>query len=423
MLSIIVSFLAASLVTLLIVRYSHKHEKLLDFDLDSVQKIHAHPVPRIGGLGIFVGALAGCGAVYLHVPAAGIWIATLIFSAFAAFGCGIVEDYTKNVSPRRRLTLTMVSATVAYFLLNAAIVRVDVPFVDVGLDYVWISLPLTIFAIAGVANAVNIIDGFNGLAGAVTMFMLLSLAYVAFEVGDVVVMSAAVIMVGAIAGFFIWNYPHGLIFMGDGGAYFIGFMLAELVVLLIARNPSVSAWYAVLLLIYPVVETIFSMYRRKFVRGVSPGLPDGVHLHMLIFKRLVRWTVGRRDARAITRRNAMTSPYLWLLSLMAVIPATLLWSHTWLLALLCVVFISFYVWLYAQIVRFNVPGWMILRKRARVIERVLSEGAVPLMVEVDRKVTVLEFPERRHIDTDGLPNGALDVETATLQYRQSVEKW
>jgi len=423
MLSIIVSFFAASLVTLLIVRYSHKHEKLLDFDLDSVQKIHAHPVPRIGGLGIFLGALAGCGAVYVNVPAAGIWIATLLFSAFAAFGCGIVEDYTKNMSPRRRLVLTMVSATVAYFLLDAAVVRVDVPFIDVGLDYVWISLPLTIFAIAGVANAVNIIDGFNGLAGAVSMFMLLSLAYVAFEVGDVVVMSAALIMVGAIAGFFIWNYPHGLIFMGDGGAYFIGFMLAELVVLLIARNPSVSAWYAVLLLIYPVVETIFSMYRRKFVRGVSPGLPDGVHLHMLIFKRLVRWTVGRRDARSITRRNAMTSPYLWLLSLMGVIPATLLWSHTWILVLFSVVFISSYVWLYAQIVRFNVPAWMILRKRPPVKKRLLSEVAAPVLTEVDKKLTVLEFSERRHSDADGMPNGVLEVETAALQYRQSVEKW
>lgn len=364
MLSIIVSFLVALVVTLLIVRYSHKHTNLLDSDLDSVQKIHARPVARIGGLGIFVAAVAGCVSVYVRVPAVGMWIATLLFSACGAFGCGIVEDYTKNMSPRRRLLLTMVSATVAYFLLDARVMRVDVPLVDVVLDYVWISLPLTIFAIAGVANAVNIIDGFNGLAGAVTMFMLLSLAYVAFSVGDIFVLSAALVMVGSIAGFFIWNYPHGLIFMGDGGAYFIGFMLAELVVLLISRNPSVSAWYAVLLLIYPVVETIFSIYRRKVVRGVSPGLPDGVHLHMLIFKRLVRWTVGRRDARSITHRNAMTSPYLWLLSLMAVIPATLFWANTWILAPLCVVFISSYIWLYAQIVRFNVPVWLILRKAA-----------------------------------------------------------
>lgn len=422
MLSIIVSFLISGVGTLLIVRFSHKNTNMLDSDLDSVQKIHASPVARIGGLGIFVGAISGCALLYYSNPQTGIWVATLIGSACAAFGCGIVEDYTKNVSPRRRLLLTMVSASVAFFCLDAAITRVDIPWLDIGLSYGWVSLALTIFAVAGVANAVNIIDGFNGLAGAVTMFMLLSLAFVAFKVGDEFVMTAALLMVAAIAGFFIWNYPHGLIFMGDGGAYFIGFMLAELVVLLIARNPSVSAWYAVLLLIYPVVETVFSIYRRKFVRGVSPGLPDGVHLHMLIFKRLVRWTAGSRDARSITRRNAMTSPYLWLLSLMAVVPATLLWSHTWILALLCAVFISSYVWLYAQIVRFKVPRWLILRKRLPALP-VLAEVAVPVLAETDRKLTVLEFPERRQPDTDAASHGILEVETSALQYRHPVEKW
>jgi UDP-N-acetylmuramyl pentapeptide phosphotransferase/UDP-N-acetylglucosamine-1-phosphate transferase len=414
MLSIIVSFFVALIVTLLIVRFSDKYKKMLDFDLEGVQKIHAMPVARIGGLGIFLGALGGCASLYFKVPLVAVWVGTLIGSALGAFGCGIVEDYTKNVSPRRRLLLTMVSATIAYFSLDAGVVRVDIPLIDVGLSYVWISLPLTIFAVAGVANAVNIIDGFNGLAGAVTMFMLMSLSYVAFEVGDVYVLSAALVMVGAIAGFFIWNYPHGLIFMGDGGAYFIGFMLAELVVLLIARNPAVSAWYAFLLLIYPVVETMFSIYRRKFVRGVSPGLPDGVHLHMLIFKRLVRWTAGSRDARAVTRRNALTSPYLWLLSLMAIVPATLFSRSTWTLAILCVVFISSYVWLYARIVRFNVPVWLILRKRAP------AAPARPMLV--DAKNTMRSFPERRAPEIVAMPAAAIGSDSAAIAYRQTAEK-
>ena len=385
MLSIFVSFFVALIVTWVIVRLSHKDEKLLDFDLNSIQKVHAFPVPRIGGLGIFVAAAAGCAFTFASHPAVGLWVALLLVSASAAFGCGIVEDYTKNMSPRRRLVLTMVSATAAYFLLNAGITRVDIPLLDDGLGYIWLSLPLTIFAIAGVANAVNIIDGFNGLASVVTMFMLLSLAYVAFQVGDVFVMTAALIMVGSVAGFLIFNYPNGLIFLGDGGAYFIGFMLAELAVLLVARNPSVSAWYAILLLIYPVVETVFSIYRRKFVRGVSPGLPDGVHLHMLIFKRLVRWTVGNRDKRALTRRNALTSPYLWLLSLSAVIPATLFWKSTLVLSAFCLLFVGTYVWLYAQIVRFNVPGWLILRKRPAK-SRVSALGKPPLRPETETDI-------------------------------------
>jgi UDP-N-acetylmuramyl pentapeptide phosphotransferase/UDP-N-acetylglucosamine-1-phosphate transferase len=383
MLSTIVSFFTALCVTMLIVRFAHKSTRMLDFDLKGVQKIHALPVPRIGGLGIYLAAIAGCLTLYLQSPEVGIWCGMLLLSGFAAFGCGIVEDFTKNMSPRRRLLLTMVSAGVAFFLIDAAIVRVDVPFVDVALDYTWVSLPLTIFAVAGVANAVNIIDGFNGLAGAVSTFILLSLAYVAFQVGDLHVMGAALVMAGAVAGFLIWNYPHGLIFMGDGGAYFIGFMVAELAVLLVARNPEVSAWYAILLLIYPVVETVFSMYRRKMVRGVPPGLPDGVHLHMLIFKRLVRWSVRSRDARAITRRNALTSPYLWLLSLMAVIPATLFWDSTLTLGLCCFVFVTSYIWLYAQIVRFNVPAWLILQRRRTRLRSVPSP--VPqILAEIER---------------------------------------
>ena len=391
MLSIFVSFFVALMVTWVIVRLSHKNKNLLDFDLKGVQKVHAFPVPRIGGLGIFIAASAGCAFAYASSPAVGLWVATLLLSASAAFGCGIVEDYTKNMSPRRRLVLTMVSATAAYFMLDAAIVRVDIPLLDDGLGYMWLSLPLTIFAIAGVANAVNIIDGFNGLAGVVTMFMLLSLAYVAFQVGDMFVMTAALITVGSIAGFLILNYPHGLIFLGDGGAYFIGFMLAELAVLLVARNPSVSAWYAILLLIYPVVETVFSIYRRKFVRGVSPGLPDGVHLHMLIFKRLVRWTVGNRDARALTRRNALTSPYLWMLSLSAVIPATLFWQSTLVLSAFCLLFVGTYVWLYAQIVRFKAPSWLILRKRpAKARAALLSKPSLLAETESDIAYKVVE---------------------------------
>lgn len=363
--SIVVSFFVALIVTLFIIRFSRNNEKMLDHDLSSVQKIHAHPVPRVGGLGIFFAAVVGACFVYWRVPAVGVWVITLLLSASVAFGCGIVEDFTKSVSPLRRLILTMVSAGIGYFLLDAAIVRVDLPMFDGWLQYAWLSLPLTVFAIAGIANAVNIIDGFNGLASVVTMFMLLSLAYVAFQVGDIYVLTAAFIMVGAIAGFLVWNYPHGLIFLGDGGAYFLGFMLGELAVLLIARNPQVSAWYAALLLIYPVFETVFSIYRRKFVRGVSPGLPDGIHLHMLVFKRLVRWTVGRQDARALTRRNSMTSPYLWLLSLMAVIPASVFWRQGWILAICCLLFVVTYVWLYVQIVRFNVPNWMIFAKRKK----------------------------------------------------------
>jgi UDP-N-acetylmuramyl pentapeptide phosphotransferase/UDP-N-acetylglucosamine-1-phosphate transferase len=170
-------------------------------------------------------------------------------------------------------------------------------------------------------------------------------------------------MAGAILGFFLWNFPGGHIFLGDGGAYLIGFMLGELAVLLTMRHVDVSAWYPVLMFIYPIFETLFSIYRKQFLRGISPGIPDGIHLHMLIYKRLMRWVVGSQEERHRLRRNSFTSPYLWLLSLLAVLPATLFWNRNgWLIAFV-VVFVSTYVWLYWSIVRFRVPRWMIVKKK------------------------------------------------------------
>lgn len=139
-------------------------------------------------------------------------------------------------------------------------------------------------------------------------------------------------------------------------------MLAELAIMLVMRNREVSAWYPVLLFMYPIFETCFSIYRKKFIRGMSPGIPDGVHLHMLVYKRLMRWAVGTKHAHDLTRRNSLTSPYLWLLCLVAVIPATLFWRHTVHLFAFVVLFAVTYVWLYLSIVRFKAPRWMVVRK-------------------------------------------------------------
>jgi UDP-N-acetylmuramyl pentapeptide phosphotransferase/UDP-N-acetylglucosamine-1-phosphate transferase len=363
MFSFLVSFVSSALLTLLVIKQVRLHGPALDADFDGVQKVHSHEVARIGGLSIFLAVTISACISILRVPAMGQWVLTLLLCSAVAFGGGIVEDYTGRVSATRRLILTMAAALLGFFLLDAKLDRIDLPFATWPIAYIWLSLPLTVLAVAGIANAVNIIDGFNGLASVVTICMLISLGYVASQVGDVFVLVAALMVAGATAGFLIWNYPVGLIFLGDGGAYFIGFMLGELALLLVVRNPQVSTWYAVLLLIYPAFETLFSVYRRMFLRGKSPAMPDGIHLHSLIFRRVVQWAVGRKEARALIRRNSMTSPYLWMFSLMAVIPATVFWRYTEVLICFCLLFVVSYVWLYARIVRFKAPRWMILRKK------------------------------------------------------------
>ncbi len=364
MLFLLAALVTSFVLTTCVVRSAKSHAHLFnDHDTTGPQKFHARPVPRIGGIGILGGVVVGAGVLSWREPSARWDAMLLLLCAAPAFLAGFSEDLTKNVSPRRRLVGTAVAAALAVWLLDAAIVRTAIP----GLDWV-VSGPVgaaavTVFVVAGVANAVNIIDGFNGLASMCCVLILCALAYVAFQVGDPMVGWLALAGLGAVLGFFVWNFPAGLIFLGDGGAYFLGFLVAELAILLLHRNPSVSPMFPLLLCIYPVFETLFSIYRKKVLRGMSPGVPDGVHFHMLVYRRLMRWAVGDRSARALTRRNSMTSPYLWIMCMLAVVPAVLWWDDTTVLAACIVLFGVLYTVLYWRIVRFKSPRWLVVRRR------------------------------------------------------------
>ncbi len=362
MLLLVSAFAVSLLVTLCIVRGAKGLVRVVgDHDLSGPQKFHAHAVPRIGGVGILLGVAAGTAVLVWREPGTASWLGGFLACALPAFGAGIAEDLTKTQSPRRRLFFTAVSAALAVWLVQAVIQRTDIP----GLDWV-VSFPLgallvTIFVVAGVANAVNIIDGFNGLASMCVVIMLIGLAYVAFAVDDRLIALLALAGVGAVLGFFAWNFPAGLVFLGDGGAYFLGFYLSELAILLLQRNPGVSPMFPLLLCIYPVFETLFSIYRRKWLRGVPVGMPDGAHLHSLIYRRFIRWAAGERSARELTRRNSMTSPYLWMLCSTSVVPAVLWFDSTAIQAVMIVLFGTSYVLLYWRIVRFKAPRWLAFR--------------------------------------------------------------
>ena len=168
-------------------------------------------------------------------------------------------------------------------------------------------------------------------------------------------------MIGALLGFLIWNYPRGLIFLGDGGAYFIGFWIAELSILLTLRNPSVSVWFPLLLCMYPIFETLFSIYRRVVLRRSHPGVPDSSHLHHLIYKRVVRWAVSSRLPTDELIRNSLTAPYLWSLCLLSAIPVIVFWQNPLILQLFALLFAVSYVALYRMLVKFSAPQWMTLR--------------------------------------------------------------
>ena len=363
MLVLILAFSVSLAVTLFMVHQAKTAgHHFQDHDLSGPQKFHAAPVPRVGGIGIFAGVLAGIVLMWFRQPDIA-WSATLLLiCALPAFGSGLTEDLTKTQSPRRRLFFTAVSAAMAVFVLDASITSAAIPGLDWVLSFGAGAAVVTVFVVAGVANSVNIIDGFNGLASMCAMLILMSVGYVAFQVGDTLILALAVAGVGAVLGFFVWNFPSGLIFLGDGGAYFLGFYLAELAILLLHRNPSVSPMFPLLVCIYPVFETVFSIYRRVMLREQPAGMPDGIHLHSLIYRRIMRWAVGKTSKRSQTRRNSMTSPYLWMLCMLAVVPAMLFWDSTPALVAFILLFGLIYTWLYWRIVRFRAPRWMITRR-------------------------------------------------------------
>lgn len=361
MLMLIVAFAVSMALSLWVVHWARRgHHALHDHDLSGPQKFHVAPVPRVGGMGIVAGVAAAIGLLIWQRPALGHEAALLLLCAVPAFASGLTEDLTKTQSPRRRLFFTAVSAGLAVWLMHATIDRTDIP----GLDWV-VAFPvgaalLTVFVVAGVANSLNIIDGFNGLASMCALLILVSIGYVAFQVDDRLIVWLAVAGAGAVLGFFVWNFPLGLIFLGDGGAYFLGFYVAELAILLLHRNPDVSPMFPLLVCVYPVFETIFSIYRRVLLRDQPAGMPDGIHLHSLIYRRIMRWAVGARAQRSIARRNSMTSPYLWMLCMLAVVPAMLFWDSTPALLGFIVLFGVVYTALYWRIVRFKSPRWMLL---------------------------------------------------------------
>ena len=356
---LVLSFLASACTTLLVVASSHRHQQWsADHDLAGPQKMHAAAVPRIGGFGIAVGLVVGAATLSGVQP--NLWraVSLLCLCALPTLAIGLAEDMTKAVKPRWRLLAPALSGLLGAFLLKAILVRTGWNWFDASLIYPGIALVLTMFTSSGVVNSFNIIDGMNGLASMCSALMMAAMAYISLGVNDTLVGGLALATLGASLGFFVWNYPRGLIFLGDGGAYLLGLVVFELGLMLVYRDPEVSPLAPLMLAAYPVFETLFTMYRRKVLRGRPISMPDGIHLHTLIYRRLMRWAVGSDGRATLTRGNSMTSPFLWVLTSCSVVPAAVWWNNTPMLAVSLLVFVTLYLRIYWQIVRFRTPRWM-----------------------------------------------------------------
>jgi UDP-N-acetylmuramyl pentapeptide phosphotransferase/UDP-N-acetylglucosamine-1-phosphate transferase len=358
----IVAFVAACLLATRSLRKS----KALDDTWGGLRKVHVFPTPRLGGAAIAAGLLVGLAVECALYGELGAWW-LLAVCAVPAFVWGLIEDLTARGESLVRFVLTVVAAALAFFLMDARITQLDVAGLDYLLQFHAVSFAFTVVAVAGVAHSVNLIDGLNGLAGVSGVLAAIGLAIVAAIVGDSTVLAAACVLAGSLAGFLAVNYPRGRIFLGDGGAYLVGFFLAELSVLLVHRNSEVSPWFPLILLAYPIWETLFSMYRRKN-RGRSTNEADCLHLHTLVYRRVVRWKGFGGSPRDYVTRNSIASACLWSVPAACLAVALGFWESSLALQAAAAAFGTIYTLAYRRLARFGLPAWLVLRASAGLKE-------------------------------------------------------
>ncbi len=317
------------------------------FSMDStegVQKFHFVPTPRIGGIPIVLALILAWGNSNADIQTI---LGPILFAGMPAFLFGLAEDLFKQIGIFQRLFATMASGLLAWYLTDYSLSRLDIWGVDNLMQFTFFSVIFTAFAVGGVANAINIIDGFNGYASLTCTIGFLGFALIAFQVGDQNLAVVSLIMAACVWGFFWVNWPLGKLFLGDGGAYFLGFALAWVAVLLIERNPTVSAFSALVNCILPITEVLFSIFRRQ-VRNEHPAKPDNLHFHSLVQRRYVsRWFVKW----PILVSNSLVGFLLGLIGLSSAIMANIFYESTLYSVITSLLFFLVYVAVYARMVR------------------------------------------------------------------------
>lgn len=251
-------------------------------DAGAVQSLHCAPTPRIGGIGVVFAIAVG---YFWSSPTMGADLTLAMISGIAVFAVGLREDIARDMSPKPRLLAAFVSAFLAIALTGHYVDRINLIGIDWLLTWMPVGLLLTSIWSAGMCHSLNLLDGINGLASGFAMMASFALFLVAGFTGDTDIQFFSLVLFAALFGFFVLNWPFGRIFLGDGGAYFVGHALAWISIFLIARNPDVAGISMILLVFWPVADTAFAIIRRR-IRKKATHQPDRLHFHHLVVRGL-----------------------------------------------------------------------------------------------------------------------------------------
>jgi UDP-N-acetylmuramyl pentapeptide phosphotransferase/UDP-N-acetylglucosamine-1-phosphate transferase len=335
-------FMGMSLVLNGLVAYLwHKkfYQKLGLKIYQAVQRIHLNETPRLGGL-IFILSLVSF-VMYCNANENILFVKLILICLIPIIIAGFKEDIFHNVEPTLRLlSLLFVGWLFRVQFTGPLPNMADVPLVGKllalqgGISFFYI------LSMVGIANGMNLIDGVNGLCGVVALSILSALLFLSYKTQDLMMLSTIFSMILILIPFLIMNYPYGKIFLGDLGAYSLGLIVSMLTVILLGRHPEISPWAAVLILIYPVTEVVFTLLRR-IIKGTPIYHPDTAHLHLKFFHFLRPQPAYKKIA------NALVTPALSVLWLFPLITITWVYQKPFFILIAIILFVICYCLLYA----------------------------------------------------------------------------
>jgi UDP-GlcNAc:undecaprenyl-phosphate/decaprenyl-phosphate GlcNAc-1-phosphate transferase len=246
-------------------------------DKPNQRKVHQSTMPRLGGLAIFISFIVGMLILQPINPSS---IAILIGSSIIVI-TGICDDLFE-LSAKYKLLGQLAAAFTVVFLGDLQVLFINLPFGG-HLEFGYLSIPFTILWIVGITNAINLIDGLDGLAAGVSSIALVTISGMALIQGNLFVVAVGTIVLMGTLGFLFYNFHPASIFMGDTGALFLGFIISVLSLLGYKNVTFISFIIPVIILGVPISDTFFAILRR-IINNQPLSAPDKSHLHHCLLR-------------------------------------------------------------------------------------------------------------------------------------------
>ena len=250
------------------------------FAVENKRTVHHGKIPRIGGVAVYIAFILGC-AIFMRPMTA--MFRAILLGGFVVFVGGLLDDIF-NLKPWVKMAFQIVGALIVIFIGNVELREIHL-FFGVTIPYSWFSYVITFFWLIGITNAINLLDGLDGLSSGFSIIVLLTICLLSTVVHNQSVIMAALLLAGSAAGFLFYNFHPASIFIGDCGAQFLGFMIASFSIMGFKGGTFITMLIPITLLFIPIMDTLSAMLRRK-LSGHSFAEADQKHIHHTLMKTL-----------------------------------------------------------------------------------------------------------------------------------------